>query len=271
MANSATDIVAKLKSWNMVDKDRFVPVERLEHDYGSRPSGWRSSDLALMEKRNVDLRKLLSKSRVDFNVYILADPEIGKDFESLGEGRIERKVVNNIYRMYGRKTLPDDKKAINVVLTGLGSYAETDGNLPPTPWIMVHWLAHAVLKAKGDLPYYTDLEEAVVDHVFAEDYEGGYRSVTQEHDVLDFLHQAAATKAARTGKLRNAAEGWHELMAHYLVSGKVRTNRKLNAKGHENMNITSDRWSRNRDKFNKQVKVLFDDALKSSVGKWFVV
>ena len=35
-------------------------------------------------------------------------------------------------------------------------------------------------------------------------------------------------------------------MAHYMVSGKVRTNRKLNAKGHENMNITSDRWSRNR-------------------------
>ena len=60
-------------------------------------------------------------------------------------------------------------------------------------------------------------------------------------------------------------------MAHYMVSGKVRTNRKLNAKGHENMNITSDRWSRNRIKFNKQVKVLFDDALKSSVGKWFVV
>ena len=282
----AAQVLARLKSWDFIGtKEDFEPVA---DDGGDVNRGWRQKDLQLLEKRNLDVRKMLSKSPFDFSLYFVLDKEVNAVMRKWGPSEAplreehKRGIREDLSSLGGGHDLPEDRSAINVVLTGMGNTFGKEDNLPPTPWIVVHWIAHGVMKTKGGGNFleadrydtynkaWEILADAYADAAVGVDrrdvkspfvFVPGWKSYKKE--MLGFMHRALTFRAARKGLGRDPWELLHDLLAQYIVKGRVKTNAELGG---------SFQWnSAGRKRFESRMEDLFDMALKSAKGKTFVV
>ena len=308
---NAKKVIAKLKTWELLDERHFFPADRRSG------IGWRLKDLNLIQKGKSKLEKLLSKSPMNFNIYFLLTPlERGDLPENKTESPLKWGKINKVLRRAGLDDdIPKDNSAVNIVLTGLGEEVGFADNLPPTPWIITHWIAHGVMKGDSDVlgvPDYEDntgfirhLNGLVIDYVmdmaknpWDEDdepeeydeweerknsgelyyYEAGDDASDGQATETAFNFQKAAFtfRSARTGKLRNGYEGWYELMAQYIIEGKVRLKKNLDRDGmyfgEEYVDFDKEKWKSSiRSEMKARLEMELELILSEAKGYYFIV
>ena len=245
-------ITAKLKSWDVLGNKAIDDINPQYYLDG----GWRQKDLDVLYKDNLRLKRYLDKSKIPFNLYFTAykDEAQIRRIEKFEEGPVKYK--------YAKIVIPDlpakDDSAINIILRGMGNLVGKEGNLPPTPWIAVHWIAHGIMKSRGlDNKIYGKLEDVLVDMVDLDD--SGYIH-KREQSKIDFMHDVFTFRAARKDKIRNMYEGWHDLMAQYIITGKIKLN-----------NRQAEIWGTDVEQFTQHVEHVFKKAIKKAIGRYFIV
>ena len=264
-------ILSRLSYWDLIG-ERHDPAE---NNY----VGWRKKDIDLLQKRNLELKKLLSRSYYDFNLYVILDPVVGKYMqqrlpreEAVGFGEVES-VLRYHYPERDDVGVEPDEGGISVVLTGDGADVGKQGIMAPTPWIVVHWIAHGVLKSDPNDRgrWYEKLHDAFADMASAFSHQlrqpqpiGSYADIKMK----SLMEEMFVFRSARRKKLRDVPEGWHELMAHYIVANKVVVNKKLPIAF---ATTNKAQWKKESKKFAKKAERILDSALDFARGQWFVI
>ena len=273
----AKRIMAKLNQWEFVDN----------RDGGS--SGWRPADLKLIIDKKPVLEKLLSKSPVNFNLYFVMYSDL---LPGNQEGLVvkEKKLFRTLPKRLRKQLEHSRQNAVTVFIDGLGNAVGINGNLPPTPWIITHSIAHVILKVlrtDSRYHYYLLLEKALA-KIFLAMYGLSAISTPNPNDnehIRKFMEDAFTFRSARSRRIRDDYEGWHELLTQYIITGKVRTNKKLPKRAWDLKNPNNKRkdddaetdrkeneiWLSYRNEFQQAVKTIFDKALSDAKGKIFIV
>ena len=144
----ATVEKAKLKLWDYLGFEDGVFDSWGDGDpYDGPLSGYSKRELKVIQSTNVKLARMLSRSKHDFRVFFLLEEDIENEFDDYREsGPVPFSNVASILKSMGLAVPRNSSRSVNVILTGLGQAFTDKGNLPPTPWIVVHWIAHGVLK-----------------------------------------------------------------------------------------------------------------------------
>lgn len=165
---------------------------------------------------------------VDFNILLVNHPSISQ-FVEHGEVNEEwlRKNTPALADEILAKVKPDE---VNIIF----SNNKGSEKVPMTGWIMAHRFSHVVFRQTNlNRRQYSMMGEMVnlINEylgTIAEHY--GIRGSHDHHQPLDYAHmkhylQLVCTfKSARDGKLRNAYEAVHEMLAQYMLGGQIRFN-----------------------------------------------
>ena len=271
MGTIGQEVVAKLGTWRILG----------EGGRAKAWESWRKRDLALIYENKDKIKKFLSRSQYRFNVYILAGELEGMERNHVEEGPIDLRYLRHLLSVNGYKErIGDNPKSINVILRGIGNAVGKQGNIPPTPWIVVHWIAHGVLKSS--LTIYHHLRDALREHILECIFDLEDISVRKHlTDPTDLMSRMFTFKSARRGILRNSNEGWHDLMVQFIVEGRIRLAKDLGEEGltppglfdDKSKKLMPDReaYKDSVGEFKREVESIFDKALRRAVGRHFII
>ena len=226
--------VAKLVEWDFLG--------RSDRPNRGEDTGWTDREINALQKTNVKLARMLSRTDARFRLYFVPTVPGLLSRSVSREGYVNERTARAIFKELHLPFVGKDDQAISVFFRGMGTGFERKENLPPTPWIVVHWLGHVILKVNE-----------LIDHTGAWHYgrlsRAVYQLVNAAYDTSEWgaawmIDSSTATnrgsfigkaflwlahtgllefRAARTGKIRNAAEAFHDMFAEWLTTGRIRT------------------------------------------------
>ena len=237
------------------------------------------------------LHTKFSKTKWPFAIYIANIPG-GRKFLERGEMQLD-----DVEKQLGIELHDDYDDHITVIYTNNTG----DQKVPMTPWILAHRFGHAI----RNLPEWNDVVTHVneklayimrkyygTDVKFNRDgfISSGYgdddrrRSQDNENKLKHFMHSVGTFKSARDRKIRNFPEIYYELLAQYILTGKIRFNDLQQlvpikyAWGNVSHGLRGRGPEGDRDYYNGILKDLeesfveyADDFLNSLIGRIFVV
>ena len=283
---------------DVADKDSFYKRPDEEQRFSERSQ-------RVLKNNKAKLEKVLSKSPYSFNLFFLRAGRAEKKRWHLlrdngGEGQIKNEKALEVLRE--ENTDIDNlswERSINFIFFGL---PVTNRQLPPTPWIVLHWMAHALTagadgKIRQGPEDWSNVNQLGIwdlfDAAFNESYkftsgmfsdevsEGG--EVLPESDREEFyrgvLMPAVLTfRSARAKKLTSASEGVMDLFAQYIWNaGKLGLNRPpKNLRTRRTMYGVMEFEDNgtafaNFKKLRTELKVIFKRVMDNAVGKWYIM
>lgn len=182
-----------------------------------------------------------SKTIVPFSMYFVNSPEANR-FTEIGEVDSEW-LANKMPKTFAQINIRDD--AVNVIFTN----NKGDQRVPMTAWIIAHRLGHATDRKEGareseEQQEIRDMVFRYISPIFRDGYgydyfpdserryAGKYRysaSTWEAHRrseqiLVAFFEAIGTMRSARSKKLRNQFEFFHELFAQYIITGKITFN-----------------------------------------------
>lgn len=196
-----------------------------------RPRGYDKPSIAMLKNPNY-LEKIKHKWRnteEDYDIYLLRSKE-GNKYTEVGE--IDEDFIKNKLHI----DLQIDPNHITIIFTNNKGVEK----VPLTPWIMAHRFGHALARksgrreSEGDYDnIYKQVEQLLAyvqrklypNSVSRDDniYNAGY-FVRREKYFLHIANALGTMKSARERKLRASFELTNELIAQYIVTGKIQLN-----------------------------------------------
>ena len=273
---------AKLVGWEILGDPEGLD-EKYEGDLEDNPLfGYSKREFMVLQKTNVKLARMLAKTEHRFRLYFLLDYDAGFELDDEPEGPINYSRLVKYLEEAGIDPPEKDSTSINIVMRGLGGALVEKENLPPTPWIIVHWIAHAVSKDSDGYNraghwMYRNLKDTVNDVI---DGVYGTRGLDQSKEFLEKLFQF---RSARKRQVRNFYEALHDAFTEYLTTGDIRVgDMPLSIKQHplhgEDPPRRPKKGSMDEIYLNGVVedmvdefKAVFEQRLDSAEGKWYVV
>lgn len=253
------DELAKLAYWDVIGEEYYK---------GGGRRGFSEKWVNVANKTNIILKRYLSKLDIPVNVYFINDRKFIEGI-SMREGPILKSRVMKAADKLGYKDrLKDGKGALNILLLGFGEVEKESGNIPPTPWIVIHWIAHGVMNFRNDAyGKIGDMFRDVIEELY------GHRFSFLDAAGKDFITGIGTFGAARRKKIRNAWEGVHDIFTQYIKNGSITFN-KPPERLFTSVGYISLKKSRNKTvmkKLKKDLESFFDYALNQSKGMWFVI
>lgn len=251
-----------------------------------RKYGYNSQDAGIIGNPNAvnKIIKSWNNTKQNYHLYFVRKPKAWLHRE-IGEATPEW-VKENL-----KLDIPEDENAITVIFTNnIG-----DEKIPMTSWTIGHRFGHALVRNSSVFNYFH--KEVVNDFtkILEEIYnfklsygEFGYSRSGEYVRLMTSLMQSLGTmRSAREGNLRNIQEFPMELIAQYLITGKIKFNplpkfiisRNRKAWGHD---ASEKKYSKQDevliDQTNLKIQYLaskyeskLDSILENSVGKIFVM
>lgn len=261
---------AKLELWDFIGKP--------EDEYSDESwTGYSKREMRVLQNTNVKLARMLSRSKIKFRIFFILDPQAGVDISKWeGEGPVK---YSRVSRELKRNKLPvpaKDPSSINVLLSGMGESFKEKENLPPTPWIIIHWIAHGVMKKHATGAFMSNDDYNFIKHDFTDTlgyiYTSPYVNRIDDDRILDFMHSAFQFRSARKRMIRNIYEGMHDLMAEYIIRGDIRVGPLPDKMGDLSLlkgeeTIVKDTM----DNLMSKLKERFDEQLKAAKGRWYII
>ena len=262
----------------------------------------------VLRKNKPKLEKILSKVPYDFNLFFLRSGRIKVDDWQLDwEGKMREGLVprETALRYLANENIDVDalnwRKSINFFFLGTGVNFR---NLPPTPWIVLHWMAHALTagyegrRGSKNSDYYY-IHRLGIWHMLAQLIKNAYRPVNlTAQEILPEIISDASTdpfnfnlqikrwmpfiftfRSARDRKLVSGSEGVQDLFVQYMWNGKkgIVLNRPetIEYKHQGRYPVVFARRGKVTAqkafaRFKRQVETRFREILDQSIGGWFL-
>jgi len=199
---------------------------------------WESSKLHKYDRASVGILKnknsleriknKWSKLEHPIDIYIAKGPEISKFYEL---GRVDSYFVRDKMKL----DIPYNEDNITLIFTNnMG-----DEKVPLTPWIMAHRFGHAFSRdtvTRNGSDYFWREIKKTVNKLFDEILGIAYGqklsisdpySRTNQKIKRELGHALGTFKSARDKNIRNDDEFINELIAQYIINGKITLNTKL--------------------------------------------
>lgn len=154
------------------------------------------------------IRKKFANTDFPFDFYFINNKKLSMHNE-LGEVN-QQWVKNNL----GIDLNPSDD-AITVIF--LGNRATE--KMPMTSWTIGHRMGHAIRRG-----YFFEELSKDVDREFSNILVEGYRTRPSDQNMMSLIYALGTMKSCREKNLRNKFEFLYELIAQFLINGKVQFN-----------------------------------------------
>lgn len=244
----------------------------------------------------VGVQKIVQKwSRLpqQFNAWMLKGPGASKHVE-IGEvsptylmDNLKLKIVPNPTQL---DEINIDPNAINVIYT---QNVGTEKG-PMNYWTIAHRFGHTVRRKNQTWDYFTrELEKDILNlmqSVFGrqpskEDMYGQYYNAKGQQFLKQFANALGTMGSARKGQVRDFGEFPHELLAQYIITGKITFNRLpfkiVDRYAWGKPQHIRPQWALKQDDFEQwnefivhmeeKYQQLLEEILESSVGKIFIM
>lgn len=178
------------------------------------------------------IRRQWQKTPYDFDIYLVNDRRVNKpEFREVGE--VDLSFVRDKLKLTPEEIPDPDPDAITVIYTNnVGSQWKMASG-----WILAHRLGHTLRLGRGPAAdswkYFADnLRKRIANFVrrvynidVAERGRYGFGAVAEKDKLLKYIARQLGTfKSARDNKLRDWYELPYELLAQYLITGKIKFN-----------------------------------------------
>jgi tRNA nucleotidyltransferase/poly(A) polymerase len=201
-------------------------------DWGRRSSFGDVDRKILTSPRGVEkIKRQWEKTPFDFDMYLVNDPRVNKSqFREVG--LVDMSFVRDNMKLTADEIPDPDGNTITIIYTsntGAERYMSSG-------WILAHRLGHALARGKG-FPaekwqeFIKDLRKRIADilkEVYGIDVYGktyDFQGNAGRDKILKYVAQQLGTmKSARDNKMRNWYEFAYELLAQYLLTGKITFN-----------------------------------------------
>jgi hypothetical protein len=263
-----------------------------EWEPNSKPRGYdKASRGILTSPAGVEkIKKLWSKTRQGFDIYMVSTKE-GWKYSEVGE------VDSYFIRDKLKLDIPINDNNITIFYTS-NKGAE---KVPTTAWTLAHRFGHA-LRRSGDINgnnyEYIQLENmlqqminSVSEKIYKRNlkisiYEPDFKKTRNVREIQRQVAHALGTfKSARDRKLRNVFEFTNEVVAQYIITGKVVFNREFprvlptyftwgTPHGPHSVQITpelQEEIDNTISDFETEIYAWVDNLVDSAVGKIFVM
>lgn len=180
-------------------------------DFSGPTNMYHYGDDKIITKGAVKAEKLWEKSRGNFKLIFLNDPSYKMQMMSpIGGGEIKDREIERIAEFFKERNqeFRPNQNEITVIYTK----NELQPN-PMTAWIMAHRFGHMI-------SYY--IEEIIKEIRFISNMD--YIAFHSKKDFESLPYKFATMRSAREGEITNIKELYHEFMAQYLITGKVKLN-----------------------------------------------
>jgi hypothetical protein len=257
----------------------------------TKPGPFRGVDKKLVPhpKNQLKAQKFFEKTPYDFRLFFSNISGTGRYSEY---GPMDPKTVEIIFGDAAKDIIDGHDDAITVVFVG----NKGDSKVMLTPWMMAHRFGHAIQagsRGKSQWSAWTEAENHffnAVNNLLNEYYgkigkPGGNLKweLTPEYNAL--FNAIGTQRSSRSNEIRRPYEFLYELFAQYLGTGQVTLNafptnlgygRKAWGTPTRYMNIKPEFSDENERKnaaevLARDMEMMFDDVLSSSVGKIFVM
>jgi hypothetical protein len=259
----------------------------------TKPGPFRGVDKRLVPhpKNELKAQKFFEKTPYDFRLFFSNIPGTGKYSEY---GPMDPTQIKQIFGDQAQQIIDDSGDAITVVYVG----NKGDAKVMLTPWLMAHRFGHAIqagVRGKQGWSAWTEAEKhffGTVNNLLDEYYSKLGKpynmpamkwTLTSEYNAL--FNAIGTQRSSRSGQIRRPYEFMYELFAQYLGTGKITLNpfptnlgygRKVFGNPTKYMNIKPEYRDENERKqaaevLARDMEMMFDDVLSSSVGKIFVM
>jgi hypothetical protein len=236
------------------------------------------------------IKKLWAKTRQDFDVYMVSTKE-GWKYTEVGE--VDPYFIRDKLKL----DIPINDNNITIFYTS-NKGAE---KIPTTAWTLAHRFGHA-LRRSGDINgnsyEYIQLEmllkrmiHQIAEKIYRKDlkvssFEPDFKKIRKMQELeRQVAHALGTFKSARDRNLRNVFEFTNEVVAEYIITGKVVFNREFpkilptyftwgNPQGPYSVQITPELQEEIDDiisYFENEVYGWVDNLVDSAVGKIFVM
>ena len=292
--------LSKLAKWKIIgdENDPFVPkpVEGQRRGYRDLPQsrGLTEQDLNLLRKRRAELTKILDRVPWKFRFYFFVQP-VSKSgvvgppdglgykregdpsyFVTSWQEKLTKKQAQKAFEDYGEPFPKKWKDSINIIHAGTTT-PEVD-NLPPTPWMIIHRVAHAVLLhstiyARDWHSHYGKAWKDFIDKVYSTDVKSDESTDLMHYNKL--VETMFTFRSARLDRIQTATEAIHEIFTDFIYkSGKLgRLNlppKSIKQKGVGVRTRGSDKEIElAMRKLKKDLVAGFVRDLNKAVGKWY--
>jgi len=201
-------------------------------DWGRRSSFGDVDRKILTSPRGVEkIKRQWEKTPFDFDMYLVNDPRVNKSqFREVG--LVDMSFVRDNMKFTADEIPDPDGNTITIIYTsntGAERYMSSG-------WILAHRLGHALARGRG-FPaekwqeFIKDLRKRIADilkEVYGIDVYGktyDFQGNAGRDKILKYVAQQLGTmKSARDNKMRNWYEFAYELLAQYLLTGKITFN-----------------------------------------------
>jgi len=257
----------------------------------TKPGPFTGADKRLIPhpKNQLKTQKFFEKTPYDFRLFFSNIPGTGRYSEY---GPMGPNGIKEIFKDQAEQILDGSEDAITIVFVG----NKGDRKVMLTPWIMAHRFGHAIQAGRRGKQAWNEWTEAenhffsTVNNLLNEYYgkvgkPGGVLKfeLTPEYNAL--FNAIGTQRSSRSNEIRRPYEFLYELFAQYLGTGKITLNpfptnltygRKVFGNPTKYMNIkpeyrdTDDRQYAS-EVLARDMEMLFNDVLASSVGKIFIM
>ena len=201
-------------------------------DWGRRSSFGDVDRKILTSPRGVEkIKRQWEKTPFDFDMYLVNDPRVNKSqFREVG--LVDMSFVRDNMKLTADEIPDPDGNTITIIYTsntGAERYMSSG-------WILAHRLGHALARGRG-FPaekwqeFIKDLRKRIADilkEVYGIDVYGktyDFQGNAGRDKILKYVAQQLGTmKSARDNKMRSWYEFAYELLAQYLLTGKITFN-----------------------------------------------
>jgi hypothetical protein len=236
------------------------------------------------------IKKLWAKTRQDFDIYMVSTKE-GWKYTEVGE--VDPYFIRDKLKL----DIPINENNITIFFTN-NKGAE---KVPTTAWTLAHRFGHALRRSgdiNGDSYEYIQLDNmlqkminSVSEKIYKRNlkvssYEPDFKKIRNIREIQRQVAHALGTfKSARDRKLRNVYEFTNEVIAQYIITGKIVFNREFpkvlptyftwgTPQGPYSVQITPELQEEIDDiisYFETEVYAWVDNLVDSAVGKIFVM
>ena len=295
---------AKLEEWKLIgDEDQLFVQEHDVKPYkkglpGRRVTqfrGFSRTDLNVLKRTKPKLEKVLNRVPWKFRLYFFLEPTSRhrplRDLISISEGPITRRTAFKAFDLVNFPVPGKWNDSINVLIQGsFFNQAAAGRNMPPTSWVIVHWIGHVVLKAGSDNlgnAYYLAFHRLLTTI-----YEGRWWPLSpikdgtlMRFDVPTIRNMVGSShiiesmfsfRSARERNVRTFFEGVYEIFSHYIhQKGQIG---ELNPPPETIFGGAAAEFTRKDakvepalERFAKDMETAFERDLGKAVGEWFTV
>lgn len=172
------------------------------------------------------IKKKWEKTDQTFDLYFVRS----KDANKLSEyGRVPPEFVRDVLKI----NVPINPESITIFYVN----NRGDEKMPMTAWTLAHRFGHAMNRRNFQMPFgkrdiygFNEFKKYIDEGVkeIAQEVYGRKLNILDDQNIANKIAQAVGTfKSARDNNIRNYNEFYYELLAQYIVQGKITLNKTL--------------------------------------------